>query len=154
MISTSFPTLSSWSPSIASPRRKRRASCSWCLILNFFKAGSTEVFSHRDSRFSLRYAPSGHSKALNQRRKSDFGTVFVLPGPKIGKTTPHRPHDVCLPSGQVQKAAGQVEAADGFQYSWPLTRDSNRYQLSVSYQSVVISRVPLFWETSVWRTSS
>ena len=61
---------------VASPQRKRRASCSWCSILNFFKAGSTEVFSHRDSRFSLRYAPSGHSKALNQRRKSDFGTVF------------------------------------------------------------------------------
>jgi len=100
----------------------------WCSILNFFKAGSTEVFSHRDSRFSLRYAPSGHFKALNQLRKSDFGTVFVLPGPKIGKTTPHRSDDVCLPSVQTQKTAGQVEAADGFQYSWPLTRDSNHYQ--------------------------
>ena len=119
-------------PMVASPQRKRRASCSWCSILNFFKAGRTEVFSYRDSRFSLRYAPSGHSKALNQRRKSDLGTVFVLPGPKIGKTTPHRPRDVCLPSVQVQrsrqKAAGQVEAADGFQYSWRLTGDSNHYQ--------------------------
>ena len=36
-----------------------------------------------------------------------------------------------LPSIQVQKApivAGQVEAADGFRYSWSLTGDSNRDQ--------------------------
>ena len=40
MISTSFPTLSSVipriaSPSIVGPGQKQRASCSWCLILNF-----------------------------------------------------------------------------------------------------------------------
>ena len=79
----------------------------------------SKFFSHRDPQSRLRYAPSGHSKALNQRRKSDFGTVFVLPRPMVGKTKPHGPRDVCLPSVQVHIAAGQVEASDGFHYSWP-----------------------------------
>jgi hypothetical protein len=51
--------------------------------------------------------------------------------PEAISQTPHRPDDVCLPSIHVQKApivAGQVEAADGFRYSWPFTGDSSRYQ--------------------------
>ena len=79
---------------VAIPQRKRRASCRRCSILNFLNAGSTKVFSYRDSRFSLRHALSGHSKSMNQRRKSDFGGVIALPKPTIGKSTPHRPDDV------------------------------------------------------------
>ena len=67
-------------------------------------------------------APAGWSFPLDapfQRRKSDFGTVFVLPRPMVRKTTTHGPDDVWLPSTRVHIVAGQVEAADGFHYSWP-----------------------------------
>jgi hypothetical protein len=68
---------------------------------------------------------------------------FLKRGVHGGAATPHRPDDVCLPSVQVQEAAEQVEAADGIQYSWPFTGDSNHHQSGQSFLRSSFYLLPL-----------
>lgn len=108
-------------PTVASSQRKRRVSCSWFSIPNSFRACLLrKLFSHRDSRSSLRYAPLDYSKHRNPLRMNDLGTVFVLVGPKIVKLAPDRPDKSAYrQSGckQPPNVTAQVELADSFRYS-------------------------------------